>query len=213
MNYTFCEKLMWAAMTPTIFKYIKSIYPTQDMNMLKTKSKKYFQKIIQQTPDIGGMFKNPLRVSLSGGIVWISIYRAMDERMSEDVFAGMVKETMKAPIIKKAFGGKKPFSEKAQQKKLASTKTSNECSDSPFNWNAEFIPGRDADEYTVIYHQCGLCALGKQEHLEKLIPYMCEMDFISVELMGGVLHRTKTLAKGDDCCDFYICKKGSKWDV
>lgn len=42
---------------------------------------------------------------------------------------------------------------------------------------------------------------------------MCEMDYISVELMGGVLHRTGTLATGASCCDFYICKKGSKWDV
>lgn len=42
---------------------------------------------------------------------------------------------------------------------------------------------------------------------------MCEMDYISVELMGGVLHRTGTLAAGASCCDFYVCKKGSKWDV
>lgn len=62
------------------------------------------------------------------------------------------------------------------------------------------------------YHQCGLCALGKQEHCEDLIPYMCEMDYISVELMGGVLHRTGTIATGAECCDFYVCKKGSKWD-
>jgi hypothetical protein len=34
-----------------------------------------------------------------------------------------------------------------------------------------------------------------------------------VDMMGGVLHRTKTLATGGDCCDFYVCKKGSKWDT
>ena len=54
---------------------------------------------------------------------------------------------------------------------------------------------------------------GKQEHHEDLISYMCEMDYISIELMGGVLHRTGTLAAGASCCDFYVCKKGSMWDV
>ena len=32
-------------------------------------------------------------------------------------------------------------------------------------------------------------------------------------MVGGVLYRTKTLAAGGDCCDFYICKKKSKWDT
>ena len=52
----------------------------------------------------------------------------------------------------------------------------------------------------------------KQEHLEELIPYMCAMDFISADLMGGVLYRTGTLAEGAEKCDFYVCKKDSKWD-
>lgn len=42
---------------------------------------------------------------------------------------------------------------------------------------------------------------------------MCVLDTLSVEWMGGVLYRTKTLAGGGDCCDFYMCKKGSKWDA
>lgn len=45
-----------------------------------------------------------------------------------------------------------------------------------------------------------------------LVPYMCTLDVKSVEWMGGVLYRTKTLAAGGDCCDFYICRKDSKWD-
>lgn len=30
--------------------------------------------------------------------------------------------------------------------------------------------------------------------------------------MGGVLYRTGTLAEGAEKCDFYVCKKDSKWD-
>ena len=37
------------------------------------------------------------------------------------------------------------------------------------------------------------------------------MDYISIDMMGGVLYRTKALATGGDCCDFHVVKKGSKW--
>ena len=45
--------------------------------------------------------------------------------------------------------------------------------------------------------------------LPHLVPYPCALDMTSVDWMGGRLYRTKTLAAGGDCCDFYICKKGS----
>ncbi|MBO5146434.1 MAG: L-2-amino-thiazoline-4-carboxylic acid hydrolase [Lachnospiraceae bacterium] len=50
------------------------------------------------------------------------------------------------------------------------------------------------------------------QYLSRLVPYLCVLDTLTIDWMGGVLHRTKTLATGGDCCDFYLCKKGSKWD-
>jgi len=212
MKRTICEKLMWSAMTPTIFEYIASEFQNIDVAGKKKEAKRIYLEMVKRTPDIGSFLKNPLRVSLSGGIVWISIYNAMNGAMSCEQFGEMVKITMQAPMIRKAFGGKNPFDSDYQKKKVEKDKIANAMSNSEFNWITETIPGRDSDEYRTNYHQCGLCALGKQEHCEDLIPYTCEMDYISVELMGGVLHRTGTIATGAECCDFYVCKKGSKWD-
>lgn len=103
--------------------------------------------------------------------------------------------------------------EKQKNRADVAARTNPLCKDNPFHWNTEVILGRDAAEYTINYHQCGLCALGKQEGLSHLVPYMCLLDIMSIDWMGGVLHRTKTLAIGGDCCDFYICRKGSKWDT
>lgn len=153
MKYTFCEKLMWHALTPTLFQWLKRREPGWELPALKRESKRTFGEMVERTPEIGSMKENSLRVCLSAGIVWLSVYEA-----------------------------------------------------------AEVELGRDADEYTIRYSQCGLCALGKQEGLEHLIPYTCALDILSVEWMGGVLYRTKTLATGGDCCDFYICRKGSKWE-
>lgn len=213
MKKTICESILWRAMTPTIFRYIASEFRDVDVLESKKKSRQIYREMIGRTPDIGNFIKNPLRVCLSGGMVWLSVYEAMNGKMSPAQFGDMVKITMQAPLLQKVFAGKNPFDSAYQKKKVEKDKIANAISDSCFNWITETIPGRDQDEYRTNYYQCGLCALGKQEQHEDLIPYMCEMDYISIELMGGVLHRSGTIATGAKCCDFYVCKKGSKWDV
>lgn len=212
MKYTFCEKMMWFAMTPTMFRWLKQQRPDWDAAKLKRMSKWTYRKMIDRTPDIGALSKNPLRMCLSGGAVWLSVYESADGKMDETLFQGLVTAGMESPLIRSSFKKKQVFTHPAQEKMVAVAKVSNQISDSPFNWKREVIPGRDADEYTINYHQCGLCALGRQENLFHLVKYLCVLDTLSVDWMGGVLYRNHTIAIGGACCDFYICRKGSRWE-
>lgn len=210
MKYSFCETLMWFALAKPSFKYLKQ----KGITVSKKKAKKIYRQMTERTPDIGGLIENPLRICLSGGMVWLSIYEAVNGTMADACFGEMVITSMNSPLIVSSFKkkAKTAFTIEGQKKKADSAKKTNALAkDDPFQWNMEVIYGRDESEYTINYHQCGLCALGKQEGLSHLVPYMCDLDIISVEWMGGVLYRTKTLATGGDCCDFYICKKGSEW--
>ena len=105
------------------------------------------------------MMENPLRVCLTGGILWLSIYKAAEEKMSEKRFEGMVSASMRSPLVVAAFRGKAKtaFTLKAQYKRAATASLA-DADRNPFQWNAEVIFGRDAEEYTILYHQCGLCA-------------------------------------------------------
>lgn len=183
------------------------------MTAVKAKSHRRYKELVSELPEIGSLTQNSMRFCLSGGAVWMAVYESTPQQMTEEVFAGMVIKTMDAPIIKKAFSAMKPFSIRAQKKKIRKTARDNAASDSPFTFKMEFTPGRDAEEYTTIYRQCGLCALGEKEGHPELVKYMCAMDFLSVEAFGGTLYRTKLLSDGDDCCDFYVCKKDSHWDM
>lgn len=213
MKYTFCEKMIWYAMNKTIIDFFNTKHPNWNIKLLKSRAKDRYKQIISELPNIGSITENSLRICLSGGALWLAFYETCEERIEDEEFGEMVKATMKAPIIVKAFSSKNPFTKKAQMKKEESVKRDNKASDSEFNWKTEFIKGRDENEYTIIYRQCGICALARKlNHLE-LVKYMCVLDIMSVDMLGGVLHRTKTLAEGKDCCDFYICKKGSKWDL
>lgn len=214
MKYTMCETLMWHALTPTLFRWLREQEQEWDITCLKKKAKHVYTEMVERTPEIGSLRDNSLRVCLSAGMVWLSVYEAADQKMNEKCFEGMVKASMEAPLIKGSYKGKAKiaFTLKAQQKRARNAVKGNALSDSPFNWNTKVIFGRDADEYTIHYRRCGLCALGQQEGLFHLVPYMCAIDIMSIEWMGGVLYRTKTLATGGDYCDFYICRKDSKWD-
>lgn len=213
MTYTYCERLIWAAMAPAAFRYLAKQEPGWDISALKQRSRRIYRQMVSRTPEIGSMLKNPLRICLTGGMLWLSIYQAAEETMREPCFEGMVNASMRSPLIVAAFRGKAKtaFTLKAQQKR-ASAASLADADGNPFQWKAEVLFGRDAEEYSVLYRQCGLCALGRQEGLSHLVPYLCALDTMSIDWMGGRLYRTKTLATGGDCCDFYICKKDSRWD-
>ncbi|MDO5424613.1 MAG: L-2-amino-thiazoline-4-carboxylic acid hydrolase [Eubacteriales bacterium] len=215
MKYTYCETMMWHAMTPAMFRFLAQREPAWDVKTLKKHAKQTYREMVRRTPDIGGLKENSLRICLAAGMVWLSVYEAAEGKMSDECFAGLVESSMEAPLVKMSFQGKAKtaFTLEAQQKRADNAVKGNAISDSPFNWNTEVILGRDTDEYTILYHRCGLCAFARQEGLFHLVPYMCMLDIKSVEWMGGVLYRTKTLAAGEDCCDFYICRKNSRWDI
>ena len=180
MKYTYCEKLIWFAMNKTIVDFFSKKHPNWNIKLLKTNAKKRYKEIILDLPDIGSVTKNSLRICLSGGALWLAFYETCEEKISDEEFGEMVKETMKAPLIVKAFSSKKPFTKKAQIKKEKSVARDNNASDSEFNWKTEFIKGRDENEYTIIYKKCGLCALARKLNLiplRELINKILELSY------------------------------------
>jgi len=211
MKYSKIESILWLAFAGPCFWYLTG----QGIQIDRRLAKKIYREMAARTPDIGSVKENPLRMCLSGGMVWLSIYEAAEEKLPDETFGLMVESSMRTPLIRAVYRGKAKtaFTLEAQKNRARVAERTNILArKNIFHWRCEVFLGRDADEYTINYHQCGLCALGKQENLSRLVPYLCVLDTLTVDWMGGVLHRTQTLATGGDCCDFYMCKKGSKWD-
>ena len=74
--------------------------------------------MIKRTPDIGSFRKNPLRIPLAGGMLWLSIYDAVEGKMNQEQFGKMVSATIEAPMLKKNFQKQKAFDIKKQKKKI-----------------------------------------------------------------------------------------------
>lgn len=57
------------------------------------------------------------------------------------------------------------------------------------------------------YHSVKYCPLAefcKENGYEDIAPALCKIDYLTVQLRHGVLLRNKTIAAGDDICDFWI---------
>ena len=111
---------MWVAIAPAAFRNLQTELGW-DISALKQLSKQIYRQMVSRTPDIGSMMENPLRVCLTGGILWLSIYKAAEEKMSEKCFEGMVSASMRSPLVVAAFRGKAKtaFTLKAQYKRAA----------------------------------------------------------------------------------------------
>jgi hypothetical protein len=81
-----------------------------------------------------------------------------------------------------------------------------ERQDEAYGWATEFP---ESDAYIAIdVTRCGLVDWYTDEGVPEIGPIGCEGDFIMAEFMTGLeLIRTKTIAGGDDICDFRYVKE------
>ena len=213
MKNTYCEKLMWLATKSTIEKFMKAEFGDSDMRAFKKRFRNQYRQILSEVDDIGPFTKNPLRINLTGGVIWLAAYESCDGKMDEELFSKMITAIMCSRLYKAFYGSSNPFVMKKQCRKAENLKAANALTDSDYNWHSDYRVGRDENEYFNTYTRCGLCTLGKRRGHPELVPLMCQTDFISIDMMGGVLYRTQTLAMGGTCSDFHVVKKGSKWEV
>ncbi len=117
----------------------------------------------------------------------------------------MVDAVFDSPFMIKAHKNKKCtlFSDKVQDKKVKESIAS-QNSKYELDWKYDYKKGKD--EFYNTYTECGICKLGLRENCFEFVPCLCNMDERSYRNEGGQLHRTKTLANGDECCNFHVTK-------
>ncbi len=181
---------------------LKEIYADMDMTDYRKKVKKEFKAMLLRTPDIGG---SSLESNLYIAAFVFSLYKAAPDRITPKIVDKMVTAVFDSPFMVKAHKNKKCtlFTDKKQKKKLVESKAS-QNSKYELDWKFDYKKG--VDEFYNTYSECGICKLGKRESCFEFVPCLCNMDEKNYRNEGGQLHRTKTLAKGDECCDFHVTK-------
>ena len=191
----------WMCFKPAL-EVLKGVYPDIDIADYKKKVKKEFKAMLLRTPDIGG---SSLESNLYIAAFVFSLYKAEPDRITPEIVDKMVAAVFDSPFMVKAHKNKKCtlFTDKTQNKKLDESRESQK-SKYELDWKFDYQKG--VDEFYNTYTECGICKLGQREHCFEFVPCLCNMDERNYHNEGGRLHRTKTLANGDECCDFHVTK-------
>jgi hypothetical protein len=178
-----------------------------------------FEKILPELPYVGGDDHPGTRFVVNAG-QWIAFYKSMKKRGYAALEVGQMLYLIYEDTLKEV-----PPDELEKQKTLtysaeyislmkqwAESTSPYEC-----DWKVDFIEGDGIEfNYGLDYRACPCFELFKAQNAEQLAPFFCLLDFPEAKQLNSGFFRTKTLAQGDDICNFRF-KKGKKivqnWDT
>ena len=169
-----------------------------------------FEKMLPNLPYIGGDQNQGTKWILLSA-AWVSFYRPLNKRgtSTEDIgrilYDAYVEDLAATPEEEYQKRGAARFSETY----IAGFKSWTESDAKRFekDFVITFVDGEGRDfDYGADYHFCPCADIFKEQGASKLAPYFCQVDFPEHKLMGTGLVRHKTLAQGDDICDFRFKK-------
>lgn len=183
--------------------YYKKHFPETDFSEIREEIKKEYRTMVERTPGVGG---NSLEMDLIAACFFFSMGKVVPD-MTPELMNDIVEECIQSDFLQKAHEGKRKkgtlFSDKVQNQRVLEAKKSQS---SPYEMDWKYTYEKGKDEFYCTYTECGICKLAKREHAERFLPCMCHMDYSTYAMVGAKLIRTKTLANGDDCCNFHVIR-------
>lgn len=161
-----------------------------------------YKRIIEDQPEIGGS-KNNLIMGLYLAAYFMAVYKTVPEKMTDEMFGGMIDRICASDIFVKMNKGRDFFTEKSI---LTRDRLQHDpvFTNNPENWQYTFSYDMSVPECSITYTKCAICEMARREGCFHLMPHLCKTDYAQQELMGNTLIRTKTIGNGDNVCDFHI---------
>ena len=205
MRYGFFGWLVKVVFSDTAFAYMGKEFPSLDVDAYRDRVYRTYKDIVKRTPSIGSARKNMFVVTMYSGAFLIALYKESDGLLREEKIKDLVHVLVYSPLMAKAKEGKSAFTKKIIKRRNQQAKWSRDnIQRYPMNWFYYFTKTPGKDEYYITHKQCGICKLTKQEKVPEITKYLCAMDYYTFKMQGAVLDRTKTLAYGDDECNFHV---------
>ncbi len=172
------------------------------------KAQLLYREIVLRSPSIGGR-KNPNLLNVLIAAFAAAIYKTAGGQLSSkqmgEIFSNAIGQTPVFKLFARSMG-RKNFTRQWQDKRNAIAIASQK-KDYPADFVSEFVYGKTVKEYGVKYLECGICKLMERENCAGLAPQLCKFDYVTAKYMGCELTRTKTIANGDEMCDFWFYQR------
>lgn len=189
-----------------------SIFGENEANDIIVDSQKEYIKLIPQIPFIGN--KNPMLLFLLPTVRCLAIYKALKKHGYSTESAGQfIYDSVKIELntIPKAIRRIMGFLwfttifRNRLKRRARITQDHKYKGDFVFS----YIEGdNQAFDFGIDYFECANCKFLLAQNAFELAPYICETDRTASEMLGWGLIRTKTIADGNEKCNFRFKRKG-----
>jgi hypothetical protein len=208
MEYGLTGALVEQEYARTAFELMAREAPGLDMTDYKARVAGEYRAIVARTPGVGPAEDNMFVPTMYMAAFFIALYKAAGEHMTDALFQKLIRAAAYSPSTVKAKQGISAFTEEQIAARTKQSKWSRDhIGEYPMNWYYYFetVPGKD--EYYITHKQCGICKLARQEGCAQAAKFFCATDYYTFGMQGAVLDRTKTLAYGDDECNFHLMSR------
>lgn len=191
---------------PAMKKVIKEKYGKDYANQIMKKSKGIYRELVLNAPDIGD--DNPMAYNEWFALAFVAPYIASDKQIPPEVVQEMMRQGLyRVKWYFSLVDLNTPKGKDANKKTVMAyykwyTPEKEAKYPTSFKIDFEGQPSKDACYYRIT--RCPICSYCKKIGVEELMPLFCELDKVMITLQHGVLHRQKTIANGDEYCDYYI---------
>lgn len=199
--------------TGTVRPVFINRFGKDETGRLIARTRAMFCKSLLILPDIGG------KRTFSEFLLFTAMYDAMytvlkENGLSVEEVGDLIWDTgemymEKVPIFIARIVGGVNFSS-GYLKKLKQRAIESKLRVYPGDYVYDFIPGEGISyDYGVDYLECASVKFLEKQGNPELARFICPMDILYSQRFGWGLHRTRTLADGNDRCDFRFKKGGT----
>ena len=170
------------------------------------RSKKIYKKLIEEADDIGD--DNPMAYNETFALVFVAPYIASEKKIPPETIQEMMRRSLySVKWFFSLFDLNTKKGKEANKKNILKyykwyTPEKEKLYPTSFKVDFEGQPYEGACYYRIT--RCPICIYTKKLGVFELMPLFCELDEVMISLQHGVLHRKGTIAKGADCCDYFI---------
>ena len=200
------KSIHWFFMTPFIKRALKTKYCNEDIKIIVRNAKAEYRELLNKADDIGS--KNPMASNLYFCLLFFSFMKGSEGKINSEDLKEIMRITLSDSILLKLMG-KKDFNNPKDLKEFKEHIHKNSewaelhRKDYPETWEFNFDDSHQ-DGFYYYFTKCPIAKFFKDNNFEELTPLFCELDHLTIKTRKAKLFRDKTLAKGDDICDFWI---------
>ncbi len=188
--------------------FLANRYGDEFADAVLRKTRQQYEALIPHIPYIGGD-ENPMTRHLVRSTTSLVLYKVMDawEKTAEEVgkivydaveVSVRQMPSLPGPDLSAAYmAEEKERARKSQERRYSG------------DWVWEFVEGNGVEfDYGRDFLECGTQKLYHAHDADEFLPFYCYLDFVTHRTTGWGFARTKTLAEGDERCDFRWKKGG-----